>query len=141
MIKNEKQYRISKSWVKKFEDALFEAKQLPKNPKQPWLRKGQIESLQVQIEDLQNEIREYEALKAGKVKLAPLDTVSALPVLLIKWRIANNWTQKDLSKKLGLAEQQIQKYENTDYSTATLETLSHIAATLKEGAASHRLSF
>jgi DNA-binding Xre family transcriptional regulator len=140
MIKNEKQYRISKSWVKKFEDAIFEAKQLPKNPKQPWLRRGQIESLQVQLDDLQVEIKEYEALKTGKVKLTPLDAVSALPVLLIKWRIANNWTQKELSERLGLAEQQIQKYENTNYSTATLETLTRIAIALKEGI-SHRLSF
>jgi len=133
MIKNEKQYRISKSWVRKFDDAIFEAKQLPKKPKQPWLRKGQIESLQIQLEDLQTEIKEYEALKAGKVKLAPLDTVSALPILLIKWRIANNWTHKDLSQRLGLAEQQIQKYENCNYSTATLETLTRIAVVLKEG--------
>lgn len=133
MIKNEKQYRITKAWIRKFEDAIFEAERLPEKPtnkKQPWLRRGQIESLQVQLKDLQTEAAEYEALKNGKIKLAPLTAIPSLAPLLIKWRIAKNWTQKQLADKLGLAEQQIQKYENTDYSTATLATLKKVASVL-----------
>jgi DNA-binding Xre family transcriptional regulator len=132
MIKNEKQYRISKAWLRKFEDAIFEAKRLPPNSKQPWLRRGQIESLQSQLEAVKSEVKEYEKLKVGKTKLDSLETIANLPLLLIKWRIANNWTQKELSKKLGLAEQQVQKYENTNYSTATLETLSRVATALQQ---------
>ena len=130
MIKNEKQYRITRSWIKKFTDAIFEAKNLPVNLKRPWLRQGQIESLQAQLEDLQSQATEYEALKTGKIKPAPLNTLVDIPELLIKWRIAHNWTQKQLALKLGLAEQQIQKYEDTDYSTATLTTLQNVAAAM-----------
>ncbi len=101
MIKNEKQYKISKSWIRKFEDAIFEAKRLPVSSNQPWLRRGQIESLENQLDAIKGEVKEYEMLKSGKTKLASLDTVSKLPVLLIKWRIANNWTQRDLSKGLA----------------------------------------
>ncbi len=132
MIKNEKQYRITKAWISKFEDSLFELKQLPENKKQPWLRRGQKESIELQIEDLQKQVQEYEALKLGKAKLPSLDTINNVPELLIKWRIAKNWTQKDLSEKLGLAEQQVQKYESTDYATATLETLFKVAEALRD---------
>src|SRR5437879_6340241 len=123
MIKNERQYRITKSWIKKFEDSLYELSKLPESKEQPWLRKGQRESIQIQLEQLQSEVDEYESLKAGKIKLAPLDTITSVPELLIKWRIVRHWTQKHLAEKLGLAEQQIQKYEDTNYATATLETL------------------
>jgi len=65
------------------------------------------------------------------MKLPPLDTINNVPELLISWRIAKNWTQKELSEKLGLAEQQVQKYERTDYATATLATLFKVAAALR----------
>ena len=52
MIKNEKQYRITKAWIRKFEDSLFELKQLPESKTQPWLRAGQKESIELQLEDL-----------------------------------------------------------------------------------------
>jgi HTH-type transcriptional regulator / antitoxin HigA len=54
------------------------------------------------------------------------------PQLLISWRIARHWTQRQLADRLGMHENQIQKYEAEDYSCASLETITRIAAILKE---------
>jgi ribosome-binding protein aMBF1 (putative translation factor) len=131
MIQNEKQYRITKALIRRLADSVFELAQLPQSKTQPWLRRGQHESLEIQIADLEKETAEYEALRSGKVKLAPLETIEAFPELLIKWRITKHWTQRQLAEKLSLAEQQIQRYEDTQYATATLETLKKVAAALR----------
>jgi G:T-mismatch repair DNA endonuclease (very short patch repair protein) len=64
MIKNEKQYKITKGWIKRFNLALCDLAKLPQSKEQPWLRKTQRNSLEGQIEQLRSELTEYEALKA-----------------------------------------------------------------------------
>ncbi len=39
MIKNEKQYKITKSWIKHFESGLGKLKRVPKSKEQPWAKK------------------------------------------------------------------------------------------------------
>jgi transcriptional regulator with XRE-family HTH domain len=56
----------------------------------------------------------------------------SLPELLIKKRIANEWTLAQLAERLGLHHQQIQRYESTDYATATFETMQRVAAALNQ---------
>jgi ribosome-binding protein aMBF1 (putative translation factor) len=132
MITNEKQYKITKSWLKRFETGKKKLTKLPQSKSQPWLRGAQRGSLEAQIRQLKQQINEYEALKNGKVKLPHLDIVAQVPELLIKKRIANGWTQQQLASRLGLHHQQIQRYENTDYATATLETVQRIVETLEQ---------
>ncbi|MBX9721950.1 MAG: helix-turn-helix domain-containing protein, partial [Candidatus Obscuribacterales bacterium] len=116
-ITNEKQYKISKSWIKKFEDSLFELKQLPAEKGREWLRQSQEEALELQIDELKSQVSEYERVKSGKAKLPKPSAVAgvlrSVAQDLIKWRIAQGLTQKRLGQKLGVAEQQIQKYEQT----------------------------
>ena len=131
MIKNEKQYKITKGWLKKFEQGKQKLSKLPKGKEQPWLREAQLGSAQAQIDQFKEELAEYEALKSGKIKLPRLTYVATLPGLLIKKRINNGWTSKQLAKRLDLDDQQIQRYENTDYATATLETIQKIASVLE----------
>ena len=130
MIKNEKHYKVTKAWIKKLESSAPRLEELPESLEQPWLRKGQRESVSLLLENLRKETAEYEALKAGQIALPSLELVPCLPRLLIQWRIAKHWTQADLAKRLGLATQQIQRYENTDYLTANLMTLTKVAAAL-----------
>lgn len=54
-----------------------------------------------------------------------------LPDELIQRRKLNGWTQKQLAERLGLKEQQIQKYEKTRYQGVSLRRLVVIAATLE----------
>jgi transcriptional regulator with XRE-family HTH domain len=57
--------------------------------------------------------------------------LKALPRELIHRRKLNGWTQKQLAEKLGLKEQQIQRYEKTCYQGVSLHRLAVIAATLE----------
>ena len=42
-----------------------------------------------------------------------------------------NWTQKELAKKLAVAEQQVQRYEATQYKGVSVERLQAVADALK----------
>jgi ribosome-binding protein aMBF1 (putative translation factor) len=132
IIKNEKEYKFTKSWLKKFNQNKKDLAKLPESKEQPWLRKAQRGSLQIMIDHLQEEVTEYEALKSGKIKPPSLDNLAVIPENLIKNRIANGWTLERLAKKMGLHYQQIQRYEKTDYATATFETLLKIASVLEQ---------
>ena len=50
----------------------------------------------------------------------------ALPLALIKARIALGLSQKELAERLGLKEQQIQRYEATEYATASLKRVKAV---------------
>jgi DNA-binding XRE family transcriptional regulator len=132
IIRNEKEYKFIKSWLSKAENGKKELAKLPESKEQPWLRTAQRGSLQRFINHLKEEVEEYEALKNGKIKPPSLDNLAAVPENLIKNRIANGWTQEQLAKRIGLHYQQIQRYEKTDYATATFETLLKIASVLEQ---------
>jgi HTH-type transcriptional regulator / antitoxin HigA len=57
-------------------------------------------------------------------------SLAGLATLLIKARIARGWTQQRLADQLGVAEQQIQRYEATEYRTASLARICDVAAAL-----------
>ena len=65
--------------------------------------------------------------------MSGLMIVSALPEMLIKARIARGMTQRDLAARIGLKEQQIQRYEATDYASASLSRIMDVVAGLVAG--------
>jgi len=91
---------------------------------------AQKAGIQSQLRDLEDELREYEKLKSGGPKTLELDSLDALPKVLIQARIAAGLTQEDLASRLGLKPQQIQRYEANDYQTANLARLLEIARVL-----------
>ncbi len=60
---------------------------------------------------------------ALKVRRRRARSLRELPVLLIEGRIVAGLTQCQLGERLGLSEQQIQRYEATMYSGASLDRL------------------
>jgi len=54
-----------------------------------------------------------------------------LPLELIRARIALGLTQRDLAKRVGLKEQQIQRYENNGYASASYVRLMEIVSALR----------
>jgi HTH-type transcriptional regulator/antitoxin HigA len=136
MIKNEKQYKVAKA---KLERWLKTQGQLRHKASQPdWLHSEQAFGVKQEISQLRREIKEYEDILSGKAKLPDPSLVTEIPHLLISWRIARHWTQRQLAERLGMHENQIQKYESEDYGCASLETITRIAAALKEGGPSLR---
>lgn len=132
MLKNARQHKIAKSQAKKFREALSRFSDEKKRAKDvhPLLIKAQQDALKSQLHDLQNEIAEYEALQKGKRKFLELDSFDELPRALIQARISLGLSHKDLADRLGLKEQQIQRYESTDYASANLSRISDVIKAL-----------
>ena len=133
MIKNERQYRIAKAQVAKFEAALktFGSKSRKDQTTHPKLVKAQKDALQSQLDSLNGELREYEELQSGKVTAPDLGYIAVVPRDLIRARIAAGLTQKDLAKRLGMAEQQIQQYEAKDFESVSLARIAEIAKAIQ----------
>lgn len=130
MIKNERQYRITKTQAARFRRAIVEMMSSPGRGVPPALRKAQVAGLRSQLQDLKSEIREYEALRSGRRAVSALPPFEELPHTLIRARIASGLTQQRLARKLGIKAQQVQRYEATDYRSASLERLEEVARAL-----------
>lgn len=129
MIKNERQYLITKAQANRFKDAIaaFDAKAQNAHH---LLVKAQHEALESQLAELEAQLREYEKLRSGKLKKLKKSSFQNLPLALIRARIAKGYTQKDLARKLGVKEQQIQRYEETDYASASLNRVNEVIKAL-----------
>ncbi len=139
MIKNERQYWITKAQASRFSRSLHSLRQRRGEDRaiHPLIAKAQEDAVESQLADLGCELREYESLKAGGFQPERLNVVADLPVVLIKARIAQGLSQKDLAERIGLKEQQIQRYEATDYASASLTRIKEVASVLAESAAKY----
>lgn len=128
MIKNERQYRITKAQADKFAHSLSE--RAPDDGSDELMRELEANALQSQLNELQEQLRAYENLRSGdraEISIASLDD---LPRALVQARIAAGLSQKDLAARLGLKEQQVQRYEATDYQAASLARLRKVVDAL-----------
>ncbi len=127
MIKNDRQYKITKTQAAKFFQTLRNISKRPSvQDMHPTLAKAQREAIKSQYEELQQELKAYEELKSGRRKTIRVNSFEHLPVALIQARIARGLTQKELAQKLGLKEQQIQRYEASSYAKASLARIKQI---------------
>jgi transcriptional regulator with XRE-family HTH domain/Zn-dependent peptidase ImmA (M78 family) len=129
MIKNETQYRQTKVQILKFATAL-EGVNDSKHELHPIQKKVYQESLKSQHQELSQQLEEYELLKNGQIKILQVNSFDELPTALIKARIASGLTQKDLADLLGMKEQQVQRYEATNYESASFERLKGVVNAL-----------
>jgi ribosome-binding protein aMBF1 (putative translation factor) len=135
MIKNERQYRITKAQAQRFEKALVDLASCAEDQKHknPILFEAQASALHSQLDDLREELTEYEALtnhENDEPLVFELNSLEALPLALIKARIAAKLSHKDLAERLGLKEQQIQRYEATEYASANLARVIEVSQVL-----------
>jgi ribosome-binding protein aMBF1 (putative translation factor) len=131
MIKNEKQYRITKAQARRFEGALAEIarQERPANiTRRLW--QAQRDAAESQLQELQEQIDAYEGLQMGKSKELVLEAVEDLPKTLIRARIAAGMTQEGLAHRLGVKTQQIQRYEATDYESASFARVLKVVQAL-----------
>ena len=132
MIKNERQYRITRTQAERFARTLEGLRSRPEGADgvHPMIAQAQVDAVGSQLADMEAELREYEAVKEGRFEVEALRVVADLPGLLIKARIAQGLTQRELANRLGLKEQQIQRYEATDYATAKWSRIREVADAL-----------
>jgi transcriptional regulator with XRE-family HTH domain/Zn-dependent peptidase ImmA (M78 family) len=126
MIKNERQLRITKSQLEKFKSHLALIEQLEKEGKSSLLIKVEQDAVGDQIRELENQITEYESLWASKTPIPILKSFEKFPRALIKARISHGLSQKELAERVGLKEQQIQRYESTEYETASFARIKQL---------------
>ena len=129
MIQNQHQYKITNSKLKELELVLLS---LVNNPTQlsERLWQSQQAGVQVWIDRLKTEIIEYDLLQKGQSVLK-ISSLSELPIALIKARISRGMTQKELAEKIGVQEQQIQRYESNHYSSVSFDRLKEIFEALE----------
>ena len=134
MITNERQYRIARAELRRFEEAIEAQRQsLPSEGVDPRIHKAMGASLQSEAEELRAQIRRYEDLRDGRIDHRELESLRDLPTALIEARIAAGLTQKALAEQLGLQEQQVQRWEASLYSGVGVERLQEIVDALGMG--------
>ena len=135
MISNERQYRITKAAAVKFRQALNELENdaALQEGIHPRLIQAQRDAAKSQLDELLEEIQEYERLKAGNVSVIEVGSFDEFPDALIKARIASGLSQKDLADRLHLKEQQIQRYEADRYASASLQRIQEVARAMGVG--------
>jgi DNA-binding XRE family transcriptional regulator len=131
VITNERQYRISKTQLKRFEDdiAAHDARP-PGADVDPRLRQAMRDALASEADELRAQLERYEHLRDGAITGRELDSLRDLPTALIEARIAANLTQRALADRIGVAEQQVQRWEATAYAGVGLERIQDIADAL-----------
>ena len=128
MITNEVQYRATKAHLERFEQASTNLAAKP--GKRTKLEQLELDAVNAQADDLRAEIVEYERLRSGEQVSFAAGSLAELATVLVKARIARVWTQRQLAEALGMAEQQIQRYEANDYRSTSLARLCDIADAL-----------
>lgn len=129
MITNEVQHRATKAHAARFQEALrnLEADGAAPDDRR---RRLEIAAVRAQLGDLEAELAEYEQLRSGTIRTFEARSLPELAVALVKARIAKGWSQRRLAEELGVAEQQIQRYESTGYTSASLARLGDVVTAL-----------
>jgi ribosome-binding protein aMBF1 (putative translation factor) len=131
MITNERQYRITRAQLKRFDEAAeAQATRDPSAAVDPRIHAAMGDALRSEAEELRRQLHEYEQLRAGEIKARSLCSLTDLPRALIEARIAGHVTQKELADRLELAEQQIQRWEATNYAGVGVERMQNVADAL-----------
>jgi HTH-type transcriptional regulator / antitoxin HipB len=129
MIQNERQYKITKT---KLRDLKLDLSGLdaPDSDLHTRLMLARKNSLNILIGELEQEIAEYDRLKSGQITKFPIESLGDLPRVMIEARIAVGMTQKELAEKIGVQEQQIQKYEANHYRAVGFDRLQEVMSAL-----------
>ncbi len=135
MIANERQYRITNAQAARFEAALAQRTgRTPSPGEHPRLAQVELDALAGQLDDLRAQLADYDALRAGRAPAPELSSYEDLPIALIRARIAAGLTQRELANRVGIPEQQIQRYEASEYAQASFARLREVMAALGDQA-------
>ncbi|WP_313931745.1 helix-turn-helix transcriptional regulator [Nostoc punctiforme] len=133
MIKNEQQYQNSLDWLQRFEQSIAQLDNNEQLKAEPERWKLHRDSYQSQVDELKLEISEYERLincdtsKPLKIKI---DSLNKLPNALVKARLAAKISQQELADRLGIDEQRVYEYEDTDYQCASFVEILEVSTAL-----------
>ena len=134
MIKNQSEYQITQEWLDKFKEAIAPHKgepNLTNNDAQKWHLNR--DALQSHVQQLQAEIAEYERLKdchSSQPIQISVESLTKLPEVLIKARIAASLSQEEVAKRLGIEPERVYRYEESNYKFASFLEILEVATVL-----------
>jgi hypothetical protein len=124
MIKNEKQYKITNKKLAILHEKIAEMKS--EGDRLSLTRQLVLNSLLDMSTDMENEVAEYDFLKKNKKNILKSRSLYELPSLITEYKIASGLTQKEFSKKIGMKEQQFQRYEAENFQGISFKNLLKI---------------
>jgi HTH-type transcriptional regulator/antitoxin HipB len=131
VIANQRQYRITKVQLARFEEALAEHRASAPSPGvHPRIHQAMGDAMESKILELGAQIARYDDLRNGRVAQRTLTSLRELPVALIEGRIAARLTQRELAVRLGLSEQQVQRWEANSYNGVSVDRLQDVVDAL-----------
>lgn len=130
MIHTDRQLNITREELEKLRAALVGHEAAGHAGEAEWLRQTHIDALRSQISEFETDIAEYELLRSGKIRVSEMASLQELPRALIRARIASGMSQSDLAERLNMKPQQIQRYESSNYMSASLARLIEVAGAL-----------
>lgn len=130
MIRNDRQYGIVRGRAERLRRLRSELLDRDQSDGDRTRTELELAAVEAELKRMDAELGEYDALKSGEVQPETPKSLSDLPRALIQARIAAGLTQAALAERLGLKEQQIQRYESTNYESASLSRLTAIAEVL-----------
>ena len=128
MIKSGRQYQVTKDQRDLLRAALKAVRGMPAPSA---IARAQMASLKTDIGRLDQELKEFDTLRVQTLDPAPLDSLAMIGGFMVKYRVSNKITQKQLAVAVGKKEQTIQRYERKNYATASLKTLGEIGTAIK----------
>src|SRR4029077_15679560 len=131
MIKNQKQVSITKEKLAELKKAKSEFEKKLAEQQQTSKYKLGIKSFDSLISDLEHQLSQYESLTKGNFHCFQPKSLNEISDILIAARLAQKMSQKQLGDLVGLKEQQIQRYESTDYETASWPRIIEISEALE----------
>lgn len=121
MIKNEKQYSISKKLLTEINENIDNLKK--DTTQHPLKTKLMLASALNMQKEIERDILLYETLKTDRIAILKERLFSDLPSLLIEYKIKSGLTQKEFAAQLGIKEQQLQRYEADNFRSVTFKNL------------------
>lgn len=122
MIKSDAQRERTMAQIEGFRRALKET-ELQSPAKRSAAIRGSYVSMIRQLED---ELREYDQMKSGKLTLPHFERLDQIAPSIVKIRIAKGVSQTELARRLGVSKQVISRYEESDYQTVAITRLQEI---------------
>ena len=134
MILNEHQYKITRTHVRRFRQAIEELESDPPSdpdihPLAPQVECAAMDSMQ---ETLQGEMDEYDHLKSSGPLVIEVDAFGDLAYGFIKARIACGLSQQNLAERMNLETQQIQRYESDGHLSASYSHVCEAAEVIRK---------
>lgn len=123
MIKNAKQAALTRIKQDEIRAAKAKLEVAANIDEEPLRKRAALSSLSAIIADLEAQLVEYNDLINQNTPYLCNKTLEQLSKILISARLAQRLSHKELAKRLSITEQQVQRYESTDYESASLVKL------------------